>query len=101
MKAKKWLKEEKTDEEHYKEFHDKCDNRKTVVLAVNEENKVFGGYNDINWLGAGNVSTNMVAKKRSFLFYSMRDLLSIDEMMVDNTEQLFEIKHCVGDYEIF
>ena len=58
--AAKWKKDGKSDEDHFKEFHEKCDHKNTVVLILVDNDKVFGGYNDIGWLGKENVSANMV-----------------------------------------
>ena len=89
INAPKWKLLGKTDEEHFKEFHEKCDSKNTVVLILTENDKVFGGYNDIGWLGKEKVSANQVSLKRSFLFYDLKNLFDVDQFDEDETEALF------------
>ena len=99
--ASKWKKEGKSDDDHYREFHRKCDHKTTVVLIQGDNDQVFGGYNDVGWLGKGGVSTNVAHEKKSFLFYSLKNLYDVEQLEEDETEQLFEHKPCAGEHELF
>lgn len=72
------------------------------MLILGENGRVFGGYNDVPWLGKDKVSTNKHEKHKSFLFYSKKNFVDEDEVKLDDMDDdLFHFKRCKGDDEIY
>lgn len=67
---------------------------------MGENGRVFGGYNDIGWLGKDKVSTNKVHEKKSFLFTTTKNFIEEDEVDLEDTD-LFHHKRCKGEAEIY